>query len=139
MSLIKTIIEAVSDSDSELDIGGITKLAKALLGSDENSDEEGATVLDTILSALKEGGMEDKVDSWVGKGKNKSISEEDIEEVLDEDTIEFLCEKTGLEEETLMTGLKFILPIMVDKMSPDGEMESGGLLATGIKLLKDFL
>lgn len=138
MSLIKTIIEAVSDSDSELDVGGITKLAKALLGSDENSDEEG-TVLDTILSALKEGGMEDKVDSWVGKGKNKSISEEDIEEVLDEDTIEMLCEKTGLEEETLMTGLKFILPIMVDKMSPDGELDSGGLLSTGIKLLKDFL
>ncbi len=138
MSLIKTIIEAVSDSDSELDVGGITKLAKALLGSDENSDGEG-TVLDTILGALKEGGMEDKVDSWVGKGKNKSISEEDIEEVLDEETIEMLCEKTGLEEETLMTGLKFILPIMVDKMSPDGELDSGGLLSTGIKLLKDFL
>lgn len=63
-----------------------------------------------------------KARSWVDTGPNGDIGPEDLEEVLDPDTVTDLMQQTGLGRSELLQRLSAILPEAVDKMTPDGHL-----------------
>ena len=63
-----------------------------------------------------------KAQSWVGTGPNAALAPDEVEQVLDADTIAELLEKTGLNRGDLMSRLSQILPDAVDQVTPDGKM-----------------
>lgn len=97
--------------------GSIAGVAKELLN--ENGGLSG------VLDKFKESGLGGLAASWVGKGENLPISAEQISSVLGSGTIATLAEKFGITPETLSAQLAEHLPTMVDKVTPDGEVNAG--------------
>lgn len=94
--------------------------------------------LDGILAKFKDGGLAEQAASWVGKGENLPISAEQLSSVLGSDAIAGMAAKFGVSPETLSAQIAEHLPTVIDKMTPDGEVNagSGNLLTTVLGMLK---
>jgi uncharacterized protein YidB (DUF937 family) len=87
-----------------------------------------------VIGALLTGGMMDlvrqfqgagkgeAVDSWVARGPNKALSPNELSQVLTEEQIAFLTQRTGMSRQDLLAGLSERLPAVVDEMTPDGRL-----------------
>lgn len=63
-----------------------------------------------------------KASTWVGTGPNDDLSPGDLDEVLDDQTVADLMEKTGLSRTDLMARLSAVLPDAVDQLTPQGRL-----------------
>ncbi len=63
-----------------------------------------------------------KAQSWVNTGPNGDLAPEDLAEVLDDETLADLSQKTGLSHADLLARLSATLPNAVDRMTPNGRM-----------------
>jgi uncharacterized protein YidB (DUF937 family) len=91
------------------------------LGSVLGGGSLGAGLKD-LLDRFRQNGQEDKVQSWVSTGDNKSIAPKEIEQALGEERIQWLMEQTGMPREQLLDGLSGELPQAIDKLTPDGRL-----------------
>jgi uncharacterized protein YidB (DUF937 family) len=80
--------------------------------------------LGDLLKQLQQGGQGDVVNSWVGSGPNKTISQADIASALGTDTLDQLASYSGMQRSELLSGLSSHLPRIVDTLTPDGRMLS---------------
>lgn len=64
----------------------------------------------------------DKAQSWVATGQNQPVSETDLTDVLDADTLATLEQKTGLSRADIVARLSRDLPQAVDAFSPQGRV-----------------
>jgi uncharacterized protein YidB (DUF937 family) len=78
--------------------------------------------LKDLLDRFRQNGQDDKVQSWVSTGDNKSIAPNEIEKALGEERIQWLVEQTGMPREQLLDGLSGELPQAIDKLTPDGRL-----------------
>jgi uncharacterized protein YidB (DUF937 family) len=90
-----------------------------------------------VVGALLTGGMMDlvrqfkgagkaaTVDSWVERGPNKAVSADELSEVLTEEQITFLTQRTGMSRQELLAGLSERLPRVVDELTPEGRLPTG--------------
>lgn len=78
--------------------------------------------LKDLLDRFRQSGQEDKVQSWVSTGTNKSIAPNEIEQALGEERIQWLMEQTGMQRDQLLNGLSGELPQAIDKLTPDGRL-----------------
>ena len=63
-----------------------------------------------------------KAQSWVDTGPNGDLGPDDLAEVLDDETLADLTQKTGLSREDLLARLSATLPEAVDRMTPKGRI-----------------
>jgi len=82
--------------------------------------------LGDLLKQFQGAGKTDVAESWVSTGQNKQVAAEELSEVLSEDQIVFLMEKTGLSREDLLRGLADELPKAVNELTPTGRLPSPG-------------
>ena len=107
--------------------GGLGDLLKGPLGSILGGATAGTILnggLGDLLKQLQQSGQGDVVNSWVGSGPNKTISQADIASALGTDTLDQLAGYSGMQRGELLSGLSAHLPRMVDTLTPDGEMLS---------------
>lgn len=101
-----------------------------MLGTDQPGDGSrgplsGASLtggLKDLLDRFRQSGHEDKAQSWVSTGANKSIAPQELEQALGEERIQWLVEQTGMPREELLHGLSGELPDAIDKLTPDGRI-----------------
>jgi uncharacterized protein YidB (DUF937 family) len=77
-----------------------------------------------LLGKLTEAGQGDVVDSWVQPGQNKPIAPGSLESALGSQTISDLARKAGINEQELLKQLSTVLPGVVDKLTPRGQVPS---------------
>lgn len=78
--------------------------------------------LKDLLDRFRQSGQEEKAQSWVAKGPNKSIAPHELEQTLGEERIEWLMQQTGLPRDELLAGLSKELPNTIDELTPDGRV-----------------
>jgi uncharacterized protein YidB (DUF937 family) len=78
--------------------------------------------LKDLLDRFRQGGQQDKAESWVSTGPNKSIAPQELEQSLGEERIQWLVEQTGMPREQLLAGLSGELPDAIDKLTPNGRI-----------------
>jgi len=112
------------------DKGGVAQVAMEMFNQNGG--------LSGVLDKFKEGGLGDLAASWVGKGENLPISAEQISSVIGNGAIAEMAAKFGIDPETLSAQIAEHLPTVIDKMTPDGEVNenSGNLLSTVLGMLK---
>lgn len=98
-----------------LDMDSLTKVAGPLQDMLSNGG------VHDVLDKVHAGGLADKVQSWVGKGKNLPISADQINSVLGNDTVKSIASKVGIPTDKVATAIAHLLPQAVDKMTPDGK------------------
>jgi len=76
--------------------------------------------------------------SWVSKGENLPITAEQITQVLGSGTVAEIATKLGLDSNDISSKIAEYLPQIVDKMTPNGEVNanSDNLMSAMLSLLK---
>lgn len=94
--------------------------------------------LSGILEKFKENGMAAEAASWVGKGGNLPLSAAQVASVLGDGEIAQMAAKFNISPEALSSKIAEYLPMVVDKLTPDGEVKdgSGSVLTTLLSMLK---
>lgn len=95
------------------------------------------------LSALVEKfhaqGLGDVISSWVGKGENLPINAEQLKSVLNPEHIADLASKLGISREAVVSQLSGVLPDLIDKLTPNGQLPNEGVVEHGLGVLKGML
>ncbi|HXY52491.1 MAG TPA: YidB family protein [Terriglobales bacterium] len=92
-----------------------------------------------LLQSFHDKGLGDIVSSWVGTGQNLPISAEQVQHVLGSDQIKALASKAGISPDIAGSSLAQFLPMLIDKLTPNGQVPpQASLLETGMSLLKSL-
>jgi uncharacterized protein YidB (DUF937 family) len=84
-----------------------------------------------LLDQLRQNGLEQAVNSWIGAGQNHPVSPTQLHQALGQDRVEELAEQTGLPHDDLLSQLSKILPGVVDKLTPNGRLPQAEDLLPG--------
>jgi uncharacterized protein YidB (DUF937 family) len=110
-----------SDARPNSESGGLGDLLGGLVGGGLG----GAGVtggLGDLIQTIGGKGHRDVADSWVQRGPNRELDQSQLEEALGSDTLQTLRQQTGLSREELLSRLQQVLPVAVDKMTPEGRL-----------------
>jgi uncharacterized protein YidB (DUF937 family) len=80
-----------------------------------------------IVQSFQKNGLGDIVNSWVSTGKNLPITPEQVKQGLGSDFLSQLAGKAGVSPDAASTQLSRLLPSVIDKVTPNGKIESGGI------------
>lgn len=83
--------------------------------------------LDGLVQAFQKNGLGDIVNSWVSTGQNLPVTPSQIEQGFGGDLLSQLAGKAGLSSGAVSSQLAGLLPDLVDKLTPNGKIEAGGL------------
>jgi uncharacterized protein YidB (DUF937 family) len=94
--------------------------------------------LSGLIQQFHDKGMGGLVSSWVGTGQNLPISADQIQHVLGSEQVKELAAKAGISPDVVSSHLSELLPMLVDKLTPNGQVPqaSGSLLESGLSMLK---
>ncbi|AQG99006.1 hypothetical protein A9R05_09330 [Burkholderia sp. KK1] len=86
-----------------------------------------------LIQRFQQHGAGDVVQSWIGTGENKPISPDTLTNVLGQDNVGALAQKAGVSGDQLSGMLAAVLPHIVDRATPNGEVPPEGQLdLTGV-------
>ena len=95
--------------------------------------------LPAILQQLQASGIADQVASWIGTGDNAPVSGNQITDALGADQVALVARHAGIEPAHAATGLAQLLPQIIDKLTPGGQLPQNELLEQGLSLLRGKL
>jgi len=118
----------MTDPANPMDLGGDPQ---AIIGGlDKAIQGEGG--LDGLLAELRAGGLGDAIDSWESTGPNAQVDPDQLRSALGPDAVQRLSSGSGIDIGRLLPLLAMFLPQIIDMLTPDGRVPSGGLnSATG--------
>jgi uncharacterized protein YidB (DUF937 family) len=82
--------------------------------------------LGELVERFRSAGRPEIADSWVRKGPNQQVSEQDLEQVIGSDTLDDLEQRTGMTRAEIIARLSRELPDAVDNYTPDGAIPRMG-------------
>jgi uncharacterized protein YidB (DUF937 family) len=111
----------------------ISGVLKKLIGEGNDLDIAG------LMAGLQSGGLASIAASWLGDGKNDSISGDQLKELLGGEKVAAAAAELGTDEQTLLGGLSDAVPGMVDKASSGGSLlDAVGGLGGAMDMAKKF-
>jgi uncharacterized protein YidB (DUF937 family) len=115
----------MDDPANSLNAASVGDPAAAFAGLDQAI--QGAGGLDGLIAQLRAGGLGDAVDSWESTGPNLPVEPQRLGSALGPDTVQRLSAGSGLDIGQLLPMLAMFLPQIIDMLTPDGQVPSGGL------------
>jgi uncharacterized protein YidB (DUF937 family) len=94
--------------------------------------------LSGLLQQFHDKGLGALVTSWVSTGQNLSISADQIQHVLGSEQVKELAAKAGISPDVASSHLAEFLPMLIDKLTPNGQVPQGtsSLLQSGLSMLQ---
>ena len=132
MGLFDSIVNQATSALSGQSSGssdGLIKAVTGLLGNTQNGGLQG------LIGAFQKQGLGDIIASWIGNGENLPISGEQVLAVFGSGQIQDIAQKLGLSLGDASGAVAGLLPQVVDKLSPGGQLPDSDMLAQGISML----
>jgi uncharacterized protein YidB (DUF937 family) len=114
-----------------------SSLVKSVL--DLLQDDRQGGGIDGLSHSFEQKGFGDVISSWIGTGANRSISADQLTNVLGRGRIDELARQAGLSASQAPGILAAVLPALIDKLTPDGQVPQRALLADRGKGLLESL
>lgn len=105
--------------------GGL--LVAALLTALGDEHGEG-NPLGGLLETLTRSGLGEQARSWIGTGENRSVTGDQLQQALGEETLQRVAREAGVTPAQAADDLAQVLPPVVDKLTPRGEVPSAASL-----------
>ena len=99
------------------------------------TDQQGGG-LAGLLKSFEETGLKDIIASWIGTGENQAITPDQILQGLGLERLQQLAEGLGFSGDDVKVKLAEVLPGIIDKLTPEGKLPDGNLLAEVMDLFK---
>jgi uncharacterized protein YidB (DUF937 family) len=117
--------------------GQMTGLAQALM---RMLSDPGTGGIDGLVRQFQAGGHGETIASWISPGHNRPISADDLSRTLGQPRVDQLSEQAGLPTSRGAAILAALLPVLIDKLTPDGQVPQQSQLAQlGTSLLRTLL
>jgi len=78
--------------------------------------------LQGILGKFQQAGYGAQADSWVSTGQNQPINADALTQVLGQGQLSQIAQQLGLSQGAVAGGLASVLPQVIDKMTPQGQV-----------------
>lgn len=85
-----------------------------------------------LVGKLTQGGLGDIAASWVGGGENKEIAPNQLTNILGSGPIAGFAEKLGIQPAQAAAILAMVLPLVINHLTPKGQVEDGPVEAGGL-------
>jgi uncharacterized protein YidB (DUF937 family) len=103
-------------------LGALAGIASSLLSND--GDHGG---VNGLIGKFEQAGLGNVLNSWISSGSNLPISGDQLQQVLGSDAVAGIAQKLGMNTGDAMSHLSGMLPGLVDKLTPNGQLPTGGL------------
>jgi len=128
MGLLDSVMGALAGAQGSGGGGGQADLLRVVVGMlAQGGPGGGAGGLGDLIGRFQQGGLGHLVDSWVGTGENLPISADQLHSVLGSDTVAQIAGQLGLSHADTADQLSRLLPQVLDRLTPDGNVPDGGL------------
>ena len=117
MGLFDEFAKHVVDAAQAFTEANTPQLAKGFL---DVLQEHGG--IDGLVRRFQEQGLGDLIASWISTGPNQPITPEQLARVLDPEQLRELSRQAGVAMARLPEALTALLPTLVDRLTPDGEV-----------------
>lgn len=125
MGLLDSVIGALGGSQGGSGQGDALQAIIAMLAQ---GNGPGGGGLGGLVQQFERGGLGELIGSWVGTGQNLPISPGQLQEVLGGDLLSQFAQQLGLSQGQAADQLSQLLPQVVDKLTPGGQLpDAGGL------------
>ncbi len=129
--LLKSGLSSLGGSGSQQPALGLASGILEMLTSQQSGGLQG------LVQSFTQKGLGDIVSSWVSTGANLPVSGGQIQSALGSDVISSLAQKAGIAPDMASSILAQVLPVVVDKLTPQGTIPEGGnILEQGLNILK---
>jgi uncharacterized protein YidB (DUF937 family) len=93
--------------------------------------------LEGVLDRLRQGGLGQQADSWVGTGQNMNISPDQLQQIFGSSTISDLASQLGMPEDQAGSTMAQLLPEVINRLTPQGQVPENGdeEIAQGLSML----
>ncbi len=105
-----------------INLGALGALLPVILSMINN--QQGG--LGGLAEKFQRGGMGDIFNSWVNSGENQSISPQQVDSALGAETVDSIAQQSGQSRDDILGSLSSILPQLVDRSTPEGQMPADG-------------
>ena len=125
MGLLDSVVGALGQSQG----GGQPDLLGAVIGmlGQGGGQAGGLGGLAGLVAKFQQSGLGDVAASWVGTGENKPIAPDQLGGVLGNDMLSGLAQQMGMNQGDLLGQLSQMLPQVVDKLTPNGQIPQGDI------------
>jgi uncharacterized protein YidB (DUF937 family) len=132
MGLLDSVLGGVLGGGQQPQQGGgagalLAILASMLANNQSGGAGGGLGGLAGLAEQFQRGGLGDVMNSWVGTGENLPVSPDQLGQVLGGDVLGQLTQQTGMGQGDLLGQLSQLLPQLVDKATPNGQIPQDGL------------
>lgn len=122
---------------------GLMEEVLAMAGSTGAQQGQHATALAAIMSYInspqvggiaglqgifQQGGLGNIVSSWIGSGQNLPVSASQLQNVLHGGALQQAAQQAGMDPSQLTGMMSSLLPHLVDKLSPNGQVPDASAL-----------
>ncbi len=131
MGLLDSVVGALGNSQGGGSGGGQAELLKAVVGMLGQGGGAGGGAGDLggltgLASKFQQSGLGDVMNSWIGTGENKPIAPDALGGVLGNDMVAGMAKQLGVNNNDLLGQLSQLLPQVVDKLTPNGQIPQAG-------------
>ena len=120
MGLLEEITGAVLRSGSSTSGDQTSALVRSVLESLGGDNQDAG--IDGLSRRFQQGGLADVFSSWVGTGSNQSIGPDILSQILKGHPVEQAPQRAGLGGAAGAAILAQLLPVLIDKLTPNGQV-----------------
>ena len=78
-----------------------------------------------FIDRLRQGGLSQQVASWIGTGPNAAVAPDQLAQAMGPDTVDRIASSAGVPPATGRSVLAFLVPKVVDLLTPGGNVPAG--------------
>ena len=109
-----------------------------ILGQVPGGAQPGAGMggLGGLIEQMQRAGYGEQARSWVGTGQNMPITPDALDQIFGQGGIEEIARRAGVTPREATDGMSELLPEVVDRVTPDGEIPDGDQLVRSVDDLR---
>ena len=141
MGLLDSVIGAIAGGQGGAGQQGggqsaLINIVMGMLANKPGATQGGAAGggLGDLMAKFQQGGLGDVLGSWIGTGQNLPVSSDQLSNVLGSDMLAKIAQQLGVSRGEAASQLSEVLPQVVDRLTPDGQVPEGGFGDIGAML-----
>jgi uncharacterized protein YidB (DUF937 family) len=83
--------------------------------------------LQGLTQQFQQAGFGSHMNSWISTGQNMPISPDQLSQILGSGRMQEMAQQAGMDPQSMSGQLSQLLPQMIDRLTPQGSVPSGGL------------
>ena len=119
------ILDSLTGSDNQPH-GSVHSILATLLSGGGGAETQTQPGLAGLVQRFEQAGLGGIINSWIGNGQNQEVEPDMLERVLGSDQVDQWSQETGAPKPDLLSQLSQFLPNAIDRMTPSGELHTGG-------------